>query len=428
MNAPDQSGAIAVDPDEVDPPQRPVAGQPLLEERRHYAGQAGLADRAPGNRGDVAPNVERSILYPEAVGSLTAQDDLQHLYPLDPRADQLAQLLDRGRGRAEEDHLAGVTGDSGALEVKDRPILGTERDHVSRMDVWCRHVRRRRAMFALLRPRATFVKSAGHGAAATESPDPCAISLEDLRRGKGWARAHPQTAVSRLLLCPEVRNGSSAENRPRAANRHNTCSELVMKGSPVRIRASASSEVSLKPDRPRGDTSSEVMEQASRPLGGLVWRPRPRVGIRPTVRFGFAFTFTLAYVAFGVYVSQSWRADLESAIGPVMAWVIPTMLAYIPGLLIGFLAFTLITTRYRPPDLDTAQRAPGRTGRWPSVTLIVAAWNEEDAIAPTLERLAELSYPGPLRDRAGGQQLDRPDGRARARGGAQTRPALSPDL
>ena len=30
------------------------------------------------------------------------------------------------------------------------------------------------------------------------------------------------------------------------------------------------------------------------------------------------------------------------------------------------------------------------------MTLIVAAWNEEDTIGPTIERLADLSYPGPL--------------------------------
>jgi hypothetical protein len=83
--------------------------------------------------------------------------------------------------------------------------------------------------------------------------------------------------------------------------------------------------------------------------------------MRPTVRFGLGFTFTLAYVAFGVYVSQAWRADLESAIGPVMSRVIPTTLAYVPGLLIGFLAFTLIFTRYRPPDLEAARGGPGPT-------------------------------------------------------------------
>ncbi len=33
-----------------------------------------------------------------------------------------------------------------------------------------------------------------------------------------------------------------------------------------------------------------------------------------------------------------------------MAWVIPSLLAYVPGLLIGFLAFTLLTLRYRVPS------------------------------------------------------------------------------
>ena len=134
MNAPDQSGAIAVDPDDVDPPQRPVAGQALLEERRRprRAGRP-RRSRSPGTEATWRRTSNARIRYPDALGSLTAKDDLQHLCRLDPRADQLVQLLDRGRGRAQEDHLAGVTGDRGALEVKDRPVLGTERDHVSRM-------------------------------------------------------------------------------------------------------------------------------------------------------------------------------------------------------------------------------------------------------------------------------------------------------
>ena len=48
-----------------------------------------------------------------------------------------------------------------------------------------------------------------------------------------------------------------------------------------------------------------------------------------------------------------------------MAWVIPIMLAYIPGVLIGFLAFTLLTPRYRAPDAGAARRAlaGGASGR-----------------------------------------------------------------
>ena len=40
-----------------------------------------------------------------------------------------------------------------------------------------------------------------------------------------------------------------------------------------------------------------------------------------------------------------------------MAWVIPMMLAYIPGLVIGFLVSTLLTLRYRVPSLEAP---PGR--------------------------------------------------------------------
>ena len=35
-------------------------------------------------------------------------------------------------------------------------------------------------------------------------------------------------------------------------------------------------------------------------------------------------------------------------------------------------------------------------GEWPSVTILIAAWNESEAIVRTLERIAELTYPGRL--------------------------------
>jgi poly-beta-1,6-N-acetyl-D-glucosamine synthase len=118
--------------------------------------------------------------------------------------------------------------------------------------------------------------------------------------------------------------------------------------------------------------------------GWFTRRPHPQFGLRPTVRFVIAFTLTAGWVAFAVWVSGPWRRDLEDALGPVMAWVIPLLLAYLPGLVIGLMAFTLIITRYR--------EAPS-VAAWPDVTVMVAAWNEEDAIVPTLERIASLEYP-----------------------------------
>ena len=76
-----------------------------------------------------------------------------------------------------------------------------------------------------------------------------------------------------------------------------------------------------------------------------------------------------------------------------MAWVIPIFLAYIPGLVIGFMIFTLLITRYQELPL-TPLGGDWPEGAWPSVTILVAAWNESDAIVRTLDQVAELSYPG----------------------------------
>ena len=74
-----------------------------------------------------------------------------------------------------------------------------------------------------------------------------------------------------------------------------------------------------------------------------------------------------------------------------MGWVIPLFLAYIPGLVIGFMIFTLLITRYQELPLEPP-RGEWPEGEWPSVTILVAAWNESEAIVRTLERIAELSY------------------------------------
>ena len=142
-----------------------------------------------------------------------------------------------------------------------------------------------------------------------------------------------------------------------------------------------------------GDLGSR--RPARRPRGRLTWRKAPASGLRPSVRFAIAFTLTLAWVGFSVWVSRIWRGELEDAIGPVMAWVIPIFLAYIPGLIIWLMIFTLLITRYHELPLE-APKGDWPDGEWPPVTIVVAAWNEGDAIVRTLEHIGELSYPGSL--------------------------------
>ena len=78
-----------------------------------------------------------------------------------------------------------------------------------------------------------------------------------------------------------------------------------------------------------------------------------------------------------------------------MAWVIPIFLAYIPGLVIGFMIFTLLITRYRELPLEPPS-GEWPEGEWPPVTILVAAWNESGAIVRTLDQIGRLSYPGRL--------------------------------
>jgi biofilm PGA synthesis N-glycosyltransferase PgaC len=128
-------------------------------------------------------------------------------------------------------------------------------------------------------------------------------------------------------------------------------------------------------------------------------RPQARTGAdkgtSTTLRFAVALGLTAAYVAFAVWASSPWRAELRDAIGPVMAWAIPVFLAYVPAVLIGFMVFTLLTLRYRVPSLDPPS-GPWPEGEWPPVTVVTAARDEESAIGPTLERIADLCYDGPL--------------------------------
>ena len=130
-------------------------------------------------------------------------------------------------------------------------------------------------------------------------------------------------------------------------------------------------------------------------LGGLTRRGRPGGGGRPVIRFVIALMLTTLYTLGCIWLSAPWRSDLEEALGPIMAWVIPTMLGYIPGVLIGFIMFTLLILRYRVPSPE-APRGPWPDGEWPVVTIIVAAYNEEESIERTLENIGAVTYPGRL--------------------------------
>jgi biofilm PGA synthesis N-glycosyltransferase PgaC len=82
-----------------------------------------------------------------------------------------------------------------------------------------------------------------------------------------------------------------------------------------------------------------------------------------------------------------WLRDLGSVTHPAFAVVALTFIAYVPGFMNTFMLFSLLLDR-RPPRL--LQRV------YPGVTVLIAAYQEEEAIARTLQSIAGEDYPGEL--------------------------------
>jgi biofilm PGA synthesis N-glycosyltransferase PgaC len=105
------------------------------------------------------------------------------------------------------------------------------------------------------------------------------------------------------------------------------------------------------------------------------------------LRFALAFVFALAWAAFSIWVSQPWLSDLGNLSHPLVALFVLTFIAYLPGFMNAFLLFSLILQpapkRRKPPA-------------YPPISLIIAAFNEEQAIGDTLRSLAELDYSGEI--------------------------------
>lgn len=89
-----------------------------------------------------------------------------------------------------------------------------------------------------------------------------------------------------------------------------------------------------------------------------------------------------------VFLAQPWFSDLSSVIGPWLAAYLIGFVAIVPGFMNSFVLFSLLLDR-RPVDKTNLN--------YPPVTILVAAYNEEDGIADTLLSLQNQDYPAQIR-------------------------------
>ena len=110
-----------------------------------------------------------------------------------------------------------------------------------------------------------------------------------------------------------------------------------------------------------------------------------------SVRFKFALTLLLA-IGWGVAsyaLSRSWIQPLSIAMGDVGAHLLVLGIATLPGCMNVFLMVGLLMDR-RPP------RACFADHHFPGITLLIAAYNEQDSILDTLASIDAQEYPASL--------------------------------
>ncbi len=128
-------------------------------------------------------------------------------------------------------------------------------------------------------------------------------------------------------------------------------------------------------------------------LGEVLARGAPSAGndsrryLTVRVKFALSLAVSLAWLALTTWVAVPWIEQLSSVTGRVLAFVAVGGIALVPGFMNAFLVASLLFDR-RP--------ARRRIYRYPGVTILIAAYNEEGSIADTLHSIECQRYPGPL--------------------------------
>ena len=106
------------------------------------------------------------------------------------------------------------------------------------------------------------------------------------------------------------------------------------------------------------------------------------------VKFKFIISLFmgLTWAVFSTYIALGWIDQLAEATSVFWAWFIVGGIAIVPGFMNAFLVSSLIFDT-RPPRRKDIKV-------WPDISILIAAYNEEDNILSTLESIDRQNYPG----------------------------------
>ena len=102
-------------------------------------------------------------------------------------------------------------------------------------------------------------------------------------------------------------------------------------------------------------------------------------------KYVLSYTYAILWLLFSLYFAIPWIGTINYYLPPVLSWLIVTGMALIPGLAMSFVNFSLLIDKRPKYKLDI---------KYPAISIIIAAYNEEKTIENTLQSIIDQKYEG----------------------------------
>ncbi|HET9216396.1 MAG TPA: glycosyltransferase family 2 protein [Terriglobia bacterium] len=109
-------------------------------------------------------------------------------------------------------------------------------------------------------------------------------------------------------------------------------------------------------------------------------------------KFFIATTFAMLWFGISLWLARPWIGDLTEVVGSVLAYSIILMIALLPGFLNAHILMSVLLDS--PPPLP--RQIMDHPEAFPPITVLIAAYNEEENLPETLMSLMQQDYPAPV--------------------------------